>query len=69
MIKHQAISAAQLLGCGGELAHNVLPAGLGVREGGVGQSNAIGAQGLSFWTLKTINVGLGHLLFTFPSKG
>ena len=35
VIEHQAVSAAQLLGCGGELTDDVLSAGSWVREGWV----------------------------------
>ena len=69
MIKHEAISAAQLLGGGGELADDVLPAGGGVGEAGVSQGDPVRSNGLSLRTLKTLDVSLGHGLLTLASKG
>ena len=69
MIKHETISAAQLLGGGGELADDVLPAGGGVGEAGVSQGDPVRSNGLSLRTLKTLDVSLGHGLLTLASKG
>jgi len=69
VIKHETISAAQLLGGGGELADDVLPAGGGVGEAGVSQGDPVRSNGLSLRTLKTLDVSLGHGLLTLASKG
>ena len=58
VIKDKTVSAAQLLGSGGELAHDVLPAGGRVGEGGMGQGDAVRSDGFTLRTLETVNVGL-----------
>jgi len=69
MIKHQAVSAAQLLGSGRELADDVLPAGGRMGEGGVSQRDAIGTNGLTLGTFEAINVWLGSVPLTLPGEG
>ena len=69
MIEHEAVSAAQLLGGGGELADDVLPAGGRVGEGGMGQGDAVRSDGLSFRALEAINVGLGGVPLALPGEG
>ena len=69
MIKHQTVSAAKLLGCGGELAHDVLPAGGGVGEGGMGQGDAVRPDGLSLGALETLDVGLHRGGLALPGEG
>ena len=69
MVEHQAVSAAELLGGGGELAHDVLPAGGGVGEGGVGQGDAVRPNSLSLGALEPLDVGLHCGGLALPSEG
>ena len=69
VIEHQAVSAAELLGGGGELAHDVLPAGGGVREGGVGQGDAVRTDSLSLGTLEPLDVGFHCGGLALPGEG
>lgn len=69
VIKHQAVSAAQLLWSGGELAHDVFPAGGWVGEGRMSQRDPIGSNSLSLGTLETINVWLGGVPLALAGKG
>ena len=69
MIEHQAVSAAQLLGCGRELADDVFSAGSWVREGWVSQRDPIGSNGLAIGTLETIDVWLGGVPLALPGEG
>ena len=69
MIKDKTVSAAQLLGSGGELAHDVLPAGGRVGEGGMGQGDAVRSDGLPLGALEAVNVRLGGVPLTLPGEG
>ena len=69
MIEHQAVSAAQLLGCGRELTDDVFSAGSWVREGRVSQRDAIGSNSLAIRTLETIDVRLGSVPLALPGEG
>jgi len=69
VIEHQAVSAAQLLGCGGELTDDVFSAGGWVREGGVSERDPIGSDRLPLRTLEAVNVGLGGIPLALPGKG
>ena len=69
MIEHQTVSAAELLGGGGELAHDVLPAGGGMGERGMGQGDAVRSDGLPLGALEAVNVRLGGVPLTLSSEG
>ena len=69
MIKHQAVSTAKLFRGGGELAHDVLPAGGGVGEGGVGQGDAIRSDCLALGALETLDVGFHCGGLALPGEG
>ena len=69
VVEHQAVSAAQLLGGGGELTDDVFSAGSWVREGGVSQRDPVGSNGLALRTLEAVNVGLGGVPLALPGKG
>ena len=69
MIEHQTVSAAELLGGGGELAHDVLPAGGGVGERGMGQGDAVRSDSLSLRALETLDVCLHRGGLALPGEG
>ena len=69
MIKDKTVSAAQLLGSGGELAHDVLPAGGRVGEGGMGQGDAVRSDGLPLGALEAVNVRLGGVPLALSGEG
>ena len=69
MIEHQSVSAAKLLGGGAELAHDVLPAGGGVGERGMGQGDAVRPDGLTLGALETLDVGLHGGGLALPGEG
>ena len=69
MIEHQTVSAAELLGGGGELAHDVLPAGGGMGERGMGQGDAVRSDSLSLRALETLDVCLHRGGLALPGEG
>ena len=69
VVEHQAVSAAELLGSGGELADDVLPAGGGVGEGGMGQRDSVRSNGFTVWTFEALDVGFRRVLLTLACEG
>jgi len=69
VVEHQAVSAAELLRSCGELADDVLPAGGGVGEGGMGQRDSVRSNCFTVRTFEALDVRFRRVLLTFACEG